>query len=73
MFPLILAAGSAVVAIVAIVQVRSLRSKLTPLSQSYWDLRYDLARLRARLAKLDGGPADAEKSETGDAAGVPRA
>jgi hypothetical protein len=70
--PVILAAGSAVVAIVAIVRVLSLRSKLTTLSQSYWDLRYDFARLRARLAKLDGGPAELEPSEGGDPAGVPR-
>jgi hypothetical protein len=69
----ILAAGSAVLAIVAIVRVVAVRSKLDTLSQSYWELRYDLARLRARLAKLDGGPAGTEQSEAPGAAGVPRA
>jgi len=69
--PVLIAAGSAVVALVAIARVFSLRSKLTTLSQSYWELRYDFARLRARLAKLDGGPSEPEKTDA-DPAGVPR-
>ena len=72
MFSVILAAGSTVVAIVAIVRVLALRSKMTALSQSYWELRYDFARLRARLAKLDGGPAEPERTDA-DPVGVPRA
>jgi len=71
--PAIFAAASTVVAIVAIARVLALRSKLTTLSQSYWELRYDVARLRARVAKLDGGPGEPEQTAAIDPAGVPRA
>ena len=52
-----LALGGAAVAIVAMVIAASLRQKLKVLSQSHWELRYEFARLRARVAKLDGGTA----------------
>jgi hypothetical protein len=49
--------GGLVIASVAFLRVHSLQRKLTTLSRSYWELRYDFGRLRARLAKIDGGPA----------------
>ena len=64
---LLLAAGAFCLAAVAIVRVAALQRKLTTLSQSYWDLRYEFGRQRARLAKLDGGPAGAEPEDPTEA------
>ena len=49
--------GGLIVAGLALLRVLSLQRKVTSLSHSYWELRYDFGRLRARLAKIDGGPA----------------
>ncbi len=51
-----LAAGGALVAIVAMVRLAAMARKFSALSQSHWELRFEFARLRARVAKLDGGP-----------------
>jgi hypothetical protein len=56
-FPEILAVASALVAVAALVRARSVHRKFNTISQSYWQLRYDFARLRARVARLDGGAA----------------
>jgi hypothetical protein len=61
--PLILAVCSAIAAVAALVGVRSLHRKVTTLSQSYWELRYDFARLRARVGKIDGQAGGDEKTE----------
>ena len=50
----ILAVASAIAASAVLIRALSLHRRLTSLSQSYWELRYDFARLRARVAKLDG-------------------
>ena len=52
-----MAAGGALVAIAALAQVASISRRFAALSQSHWELRFEFARLRARVAKLDGGPA----------------
>ncbi len=57
MLPQILAVASAILALAAFLRARSVQRKIATISQSYWQLRYDFAQLRARLAKLDGGPA----------------
>jgi hypothetical protein len=50
----VLAVVSAIAAGAAFVRAASLHRQLKSLSQSYWELRYDFARLRARVAKIDG-------------------
>ena len=50
----ILAVLSAIAAGAAFIRTASLHRQLKSLSQSYWELRYDFARLRARVAKIDG-------------------
>lgn len=56
----ILAVISATAAVVAFARAALVHRQLKTLSQSYWELRYDFARLRARVAKLDGQAGDAE-------------
>jgi len=61
----IVAVGSVLLALAAFLRAASVHRKLTTMSQSYWELRYEFARLRARVAKLDGGgqaTAEAEES-----------
>jgi hypothetical protein len=48
-----LAALATLVAIVALARTRALSRRLTALNQSYWDLRYEHSRLRARVDRLD--------------------
>ena len=55
--------ASVVLALAAFIRTRSINRKLTTQSQSYWQLRYDFARLRARVAKLDGGQASGDADE----------
>lgn len=58
----LLAGAALVAAAAALVRVLVLQRKIHTLSQSYWELRYDFGRLRARLAKLDGqGETEDEK------------
>ena len=63
-----LAAGGALVAVIAAARVAAMSRRFSALSQSHWELRFEFARLRARvqvllqnaqriLAKLDGGSA----------------
>jgi hypothetical protein len=65
-FPEILAVASVLIAVVALARAWSVSRKFKTISQSYWQLRYDFARLRARVAKLDGGAA----GETDEPAGT---
>ena len=51
-----LAAGGALVSVVAALRVAAISRRFSALSQSHWELRFEFARLRARVAKLDGGP-----------------
>jgi hypothetical protein len=60
----ILALSSAAISLVALVRVVSTRRRVLTLSQSYWELRYEFGKLRARLAKIDGGPSADEPAET---------
>ena len=50
----LLAAVSAAAAVLAFLRAASVHRQLKTLSQSYWELRYDFGRLRARVAKIDG-------------------
>jgi len=69
MWTVLLAAGAVLVAVVAWLLVISATRKFQALSQSHWELRFEFARLRARVAKLDGGSASDTASEP--PAGVP--
>jgi hypothetical protein len=61
----LLAAITAAVALAALVLVISLRRKMQAISQAHWELHYEFGRLRARVARLDGGtPAAAEPDES---------
>jgi hypothetical protein len=48
-----LTAAVALVAVWAWLRGRRLARKLDALTQSYWELRYDLTRLRSQVARLD--------------------
>jgi uncharacterized membrane protein YjgN (DUF898 family) len=66
-----LAAGGMLVALVAAARVAVMSRRFSALSQSHWELRFEFARLRARVAKLDGGGAgdtadDAQTSARAD-------
>jgi uncharacterized membrane protein YjgN (DUF898 family) len=52
-----LAAGGVLVALIAAARVAAMSRRFSALSQSHWELRFEFARLRARVAKLDGGSA----------------
>ena len=46
--------GAAVVtAVAALLKARQLARRLERLTESYWELRYDHAQLRARLNRID--------------------
>ena len=45
-------------AAVAIERARRLSSRLERLKESYWDLRYELGQLQARVARLEAGRSD---------------
>ena len=47
-------------AAVALVWVRRVSRGLNELKQSYWELRYEYTRLRARVSQLDPDEAEAE-------------
>jgi hypothetical protein len=55
----LLAAASTILAATALLLVVSLRQKVQAISQAHWELHYEFGRLRARVAKLDGGSAGA--------------
>ena len=57
MWMVALAAGGMLVAVVAAARVAMMSRRFSALSQSHWELRFEFARLRARVAKLDGGSA----------------
>ena len=58
-----LAAGGMLVAIIAAARVAVMSRRFSALSQSHWELRFEFARLRARVAKLDGGSAGESADE----------
>ncbi len=52
----LIAAFGALTSAVALWLVRRLGRRLADLSQSYWELRYECARLRSQVARLDPEP-----------------
>jgi hypothetical protein len=49
----VLALLAVLLAVAALVSARRLSRRLDALTQSYWELRYDYTRLRARVERLD--------------------
>jgi hypothetical protein len=68
MWMVALAAGGLLVAIAAAARVAVMSRRFTALSQSHWELRFEFARLRARVAKLDGGSAGESADESSTSA-----
>ncbi|MGH7621071.1 MAG: hypothetical protein ACREMU_01915 [Gemmatimonadaceae bacterium] len=52
-FPFLLTVAALITAVAAIVRARRTAKRLERLSESYWELRYEVAQLRARLARLE--------------------
>jgi hypothetical protein len=69
--PLLLTIAALITAAAAIVRARRTAKRLERLTESYWELRYELAQVRARVARLEPPPvaepttATAESSAAG--------
>ena len=70
-FPSLLTVAALIAAAVAVVRARRTAKRLERLSEAYWELRYEVAQLRARVARLEppaiepaGAEADAPASTT---------
>ena len=53
--PWILAGVALCVAVVAVARARRLSKRVERLTESYWDLRYEVGQLQARVNRLDPG------------------
>jgi hypothetical protein len=63
MLTLVLAAAAAILSAAALWLSLRAAGHIKTVSQSHWELRYEFSRLRARVAKLDGGAAGAPDPE----------
>jgi hypothetical protein len=68
--PFLLTAAALFVATAALIRARRASRRLERLTESYWELRYEVAQMRARVARLEPPPA-ADPAEA--AAGSPGA
>ena len=64
-FPFLLTVVALIAAAAAIVRARRTAKRLERLSESYWELRYEVAQVRARLARLEPPPAGEPSSDAG--------
>lgn len=67
-FALIIATASLVVALIALVQARSATRRAERLSESYWELRYEIGQLRVRANRLEESTGAAAASAEAPAA-----
>jgi hypothetical protein len=51
--PLLLTIAALLTAAAAIVRARRVAKRLERLTESYWELRYEVAQLRARVTRLE--------------------
>jgi hypothetical protein len=58
--PWIVAGAALLVAAAALARARRLAKRLERLTESYWDLRYELGQLQARVSRLDPDQAERE-------------
>ena len=54
----IIVGAALLVALVAVERGRRLSKRLKRLTESYWDLRYELGQLQARVGRLEPPPAE---------------
>jgi hypothetical protein len=59
----VVSGAALLLAVIALAMVRRLARRVSALTQSYWELRYDYTRLRSRLSRLD--PEDGASNESG--------
>jgi hypothetical protein len=64
--PLLLTTAALFIAAVALIRARRASRRLERLTESYWELRYEVAQMRARVARLEPPPAP-DPAETGAA------
>jgi type II secretory pathway component PulJ len=55
--PVLLTTAALFIAAVALVRARRASRRLERLTESYWELRYEVAQMRARVARLEPPPA----------------
>ena len=55
--PFLLTTAALFIAAVALVRARRASRRLERLTESYWELRYEVAQMRARVARLEPPPA----------------
>jgi len=68
----VFAVAAALVAVAALMRARRTAKRLERLQESYWDLRYELGQLQARLNRMESGaPAASPALPPGAAAFVP--
>jgi hypothetical protein len=61
-FPVLLTVAALIAAASAIVRARRTAKRLERLSEAYWELRYEVAQVRARLARIEpAAPAEPAK------------
>jgi type II secretory pathway component PulJ len=60
--PFLLTTAALFIAAVALVRARRASRRLERLTESYWELRYEVAQMRARVARLEP-PAAADPAE----------
>jgi hypothetical protein len=66
--PVLLPIAALFTAVVAIIRARRVAKRLERLTESYWELRYEVAQLRARLTRLEP-PLPAAETTDAPAAG----
>jgi hypothetical protein len=60
----LLSSAAALVAVVAFIRARRAAKRLERLTESYWQVRYEVGQLRSRLAKLEPGDASDPAADT---------
>jgi hypothetical protein len=68
--PSLLTIAALITAAAAMVRARRLAKRLERLTESYWELRYEIAQVRARVARLEPpAPAESPQAESSAAPG----
>jgi hypothetical protein len=67
--PVLLTTAALFIAAVALVRARRASRRLERLTESYWELRYEVAQMRARVARLEP-PAAADPAEAATGSGA---
>jgi len=61
--PSLVTIAALIIAAAAIVRARRIAKRLERLTESYWELRYEVAQVRARLARLEPPAAEPVQAE----------